>query len=95
MEHRGIKFVLRTTIVRRQWLVAVYIKENDAVERTVKGSRLNAQAALFQMRSPTVGTKSAAKSNRSQCFRTKSQATKSGYRKIAIRDWRRNSSGAA
>jgi hypothetical protein len=49
VEHRGIRFVLLTTIVRRQWRVAVYIKENDAVERTVKGSRLNAEAAARAM----------------------------------------------
>ena len=49
MEYRGIKFVLRTTIVRRQWRVVVYIKENDQVERTVKGSRLEAEAAARAM----------------------------------------------
>ncbi len=49
MEYRGIRFVLRTTIVRGQWRVAVYIRENDPVERTVKGSRRDAEAAARAM----------------------------------------------
>ena len=49
MEYRGIRFVLRTTIVRGQWRVVVYIRENDPVERTVKGSRRDAEAAARAM----------------------------------------------
>ena len=32
-----LRFVLRMTIVGGQWRVPVYIRENDPVERTVKG----------------------------------------------------------
>jgi hypothetical protein len=43
VEYRGIRYVLRTTIVRRQWRIAVYKHESEPVERTVKGSRADAE----------------------------------------------------
>jgi hypothetical protein len=43
VEYRGIRYAVRTSIVRRKWRVAVYINENEPVERTVTGSRLDAE----------------------------------------------------
>ena len=48
-EHRGIRFALRTGIVRRQWRVVVYIRENEPIERTMKGSRWEAEAVVRGM----------------------------------------------
>ena len=49
LEYRGIRYALRTSIVRRQWRVVVYITENEPVERTVTGSRVYAEAAARAM----------------------------------------------
>jgi hypothetical protein len=49
VEYRGIRYVLRTTIVRQQWRVAVYKHESEPVERTVKGSRRDAERVARAM----------------------------------------------
>lgn len=49
MEYRGIRYAVRTSIVRRQWRVAVYIDDNEPVERTITGSRLDAESAARVM----------------------------------------------
>lgn len=49
MEYKGVRYALRTSIVRRRWQVAVYIEESEPVERTVNGSRLEAEAAARAM----------------------------------------------
>ena len=49
MEYRGIRYALRTSIVRRQWRVAVYIQESEPMERNVTGSRLKAEEVARAM----------------------------------------------
>jgi hypothetical protein len=43
MQYRGVRYELRTSIVRHEWKVAIYIEENKPVERTIKGSRREAE----------------------------------------------------
>jgi hypothetical protein len=46
MKYRGVRYALRTGIVRHEWWVAIYIEENEPpVERRVKGSRREAELA--------------------------------------------------
>ena len=49
MDYRGVRYALQTSIVRRQWKVVVYIKENEPVERTVTGSRRQAEAVAHTL----------------------------------------------
>ena len=49
MEYRGIRYALRTTIVRRQWKIAVYKTESDTVERTATGSRYEAERVAMDI----------------------------------------------
>jgi hypothetical protein len=49
VEYRGIRYALRTSIVRAQFRVAVYIDEDVPIERTVKGSRSDAEAVAKAM----------------------------------------------
>jgi len=49
VEYKGIRYALRTSIVRGQWRVAVYIEESEPVERTVRGSRVQAETAARAM----------------------------------------------
>jgi hypothetical protein len=46
MQYRGVRYELRTGIVRHEWKVAIYIEESKPVQRTVKGSRREAQATV-------------------------------------------------
>ena len=49
MLYRGVRYELRARIVRREWRVAVYINEEQPVERTIKGSRADAEFAVRAM----------------------------------------------
>ena len=51
MRYKGVAYVVRTSIVRDKWNVAIYINENAPmpIERTVKGSKLKAEAAVKTM----------------------------------------------
>ena len=46
MQYRDVRYELRAAIVRHEWKVAIYIEENKPVQRTVKGSRREAQAIV-------------------------------------------------
>ena len=49
MEYRGIRYAIRTSIVRARFLVAVYKDEDVPIERAVKGSRRDAEAVAKAM----------------------------------------------
>ena len=43
MHYKNVRYELRAGIVRREWKVAIYIEENNPVQRTVLGSRREAE----------------------------------------------------
>ena len=49
MEYKGIRYALRTSIVRGQFRGAVFIDEDVPIERTIKGSRRDAEALAHAM----------------------------------------------
>ena len=43
MQYRDVRYELRAGIVRHEWKVAIYIEDNKPVERTIMGSRREAE----------------------------------------------------
>jgi hypothetical protein len=49
MKYRRIQYAVRTTIARDKWRVAIYIEPKKPIERTVNGSKREAEAAAKVM----------------------------------------------
>lgn len=49
MEYKGIRYTIRTCIVRQQWSIGVHPPNADALEKVVKGTRLQAERQAFSM----------------------------------------------
>ena len=49
MKYRRIQYAIRTTIARYKWRVAIYIEQDKPIERTVNGSKREAEAAAKVM----------------------------------------------
>jgi hypothetical protein len=49
VEYKGIRYALRTSIVRGQFRVAVYKDDDVPIERTVRGSRRDAETVAHAM----------------------------------------------
>jgi len=49
MEHRGIRYTIRTGIVRQTWSVAIHPSGVGAIEKPFKGPRLAAELRAHSM----------------------------------------------
>jgi hypothetical protein len=49
MEYKGIRYTIRTCIVRQQWSIGVHPPDAETLEKIVKGTRLQAERQAFSM----------------------------------------------
>jgi hypothetical protein len=49
MEYKGIRYTIRTCIVRQQWSIGVHPPDAATLEKIVKGTRLQAERQAFSM----------------------------------------------
>ena len=49
MEYKGIRYTIRTCIVRQQWSIGIHPPNAKTLEKTVKGTRLEAERHAFSM----------------------------------------------
>jgi hypothetical protein len=49
MDYKGIRYTVRTCIERQKWSVAIHPRSAQAIEKMVKGTRLEAERHAFSM----------------------------------------------
>jgi hypothetical protein len=49
MDYKGIRYTIRTCIERQKWSIGIHPRNVEAIERTVKGTRLEAERRAFSM----------------------------------------------
>jgi hypothetical protein len=49
VEHKGIRYTIRTRIVRHEWCVAVHPADGDVADKIIVGSRSAAEKAAHAM----------------------------------------------
>ena len=49
MDYKGIRYTVRTCIERQKWSIAIHPRNAEAIEKMVKGTRLEAERHAFSM----------------------------------------------
>ena len=49
MDYKGIRYTIRTCIERQKWSIGIHPRDADAVEKMVKGTRVEAERQVFSM----------------------------------------------
>jgi hypothetical protein len=49
MDYKGIRYTIRTCIERQKWSIGIHPRDAEVIEKTVKGTRLEAERHAFSM----------------------------------------------
>jgi hypothetical protein len=49
MDYKGIRYTIRTCIERQKWSIGIHPRDAEAIEKIVKGTRLEAERRAFSM----------------------------------------------